>query len=126
MSSGYVISSGDTVNAPDDPTLSGNTFGGWYKEAACTNAWDFDSDTVTVDTILYAQWKAQPELSSSDSDATIYIGGRITLTPNIDGGEWDWDGDYFSATFNSLGDVYRPEGRDEHDHLYGGWCEHQL
>jgi LPXTG-motif cell wall-anchored protein len=40
-------------------------------------------------------------LASSVEGGRIYTGGRITLTPGVDGGTWDWDADYFSATFNS-------------------------
>lgn len=42
-----------------------------------------------------------PKLSSSVSGGNIYVGGRIILTPNVSGGEWDWDDTFFSATFNS-------------------------
>jgi len=38
------------------PTKEGYTFGGWYKESGCTNAWDFATDTVTADVTLYAKW----------------------------------------------------------------------
>ncbi|MBO6302969.1 MAG: InlB B-repeat-containing protein [Ruminiclostridium sp.] len=41
---------------PTDPTKTGYTFGGWYKEEACTNAWNFSSDTVDDDITLYAKW----------------------------------------------------------------------
>jgi len=34
----------------------GYTFGGWYKDAAFTNAWDFTKDVVTEQIILYAKW----------------------------------------------------------------------
>lgn len=44
------------VTKPDDPTKTGYTFGGWYKEEALTNAWNFTSDKVTADTTLYARW----------------------------------------------------------------------
>lgn len=30
------------------------------KEAACTNAWDFDIDVVTDNVTLYAKWEAEP------------------------------------------------------------------
>ena len=40
------------------PTLEGYTFGGWYKEAACTTLFDFDTDTVEEATTLYAKWIA--------------------------------------------------------------------
>jgi len=39
------------------PTKEGFTFDGWYKDADCTQVWDFDIDTVSEDTILFAKWK---------------------------------------------------------------------
>lgn len=36
--------------------FSGWEFGGWYKEAACTNLWNNASDKVTENTTLYAKW----------------------------------------------------------------------
>ena len=66
------VGDGRNANAPADPTKTptadhylylgaaptapGFTFGGWYKEAALINIWDFALDTVTADTTLYAQW----------------------------------------------------------------------
>ena len=41
---------------PTAPTKEGYIFFGWYKEFGCTNAWDFDIDTVTSDITLYAGW----------------------------------------------------------------------
>lgn len=40
---------------PADPTRDGYTFGGWYTDEACTQAYDF-STPVTVDLTLYAKW----------------------------------------------------------------------
>lgn len=51
-----VVVEGEKATQPTAPTASGYTFGGWYKEAACTNAWNFSTDTVEKDTILYAKW----------------------------------------------------------------------
>lgn len=57
------VNSGDLLTAPEDPTEEGYAFGGWYKEAGCTNAWNFDSDTVTADATLYAKWTSnEPEV----------------------------------------------------------------
>ena len=50
------VAEGSTFTAPADPTAAGYTFEGWYKEAACTNVWNFSTDTVTADTTLYAKW----------------------------------------------------------------------
>jgi len=38
------------------PTREGFTFGGWYKESSCINAWNFSADVVTANTTLYAKW----------------------------------------------------------------------
>ena len=51
------------VTAPTEPTTTDLfTFGGWYKEATCTNAWDFANDQVTAATTIFAKWTAIPEL----------------------------------------------------------------
>ena len=49
------VESGNTATQPTAPTATGYTFGGWYKEAACTNAYSF-STTVTANITLYAKW----------------------------------------------------------------------
>lgn len=50
------IAQGGKVNTPTKPSATGYSFDGWYKEAACTNAWNFQTDTVTGNTTLYAKW----------------------------------------------------------------------
>ncbi|MDR0647870.1 MAG: InlB B-repeat-containing protein [Synergistaceae bacterium] len=54
------VQSGTAITAPTAPTRSGYSFIGWYKEAACTNAWNFATDTVTANITLYAKWTAVP------------------------------------------------------------------
>ncbi len=54
--SSQTINKNGKVPKPSDPSESGYSFEGWYKEAACTNAWNFTSDTITSDTTLYAKW----------------------------------------------------------------------
>ena len=44
------------VSEPSAPSEDNYTFGGWYKEDGCTNAWNFSTDHVTDDLILYAKW----------------------------------------------------------------------
>ena len=50
------VGQGNKIIKPTDPTYSGYTFNGWYKEANCTNAWDFSTDVVTSALTLYAKW----------------------------------------------------------------------
>lgn len=56
----YVTYNTAIGSAPTAPTATGYVFGGWYKEAACTNAWNFSTDTVTATTTLYAKWTKDP------------------------------------------------------------------
>ncbi|WP_422480937.1 BspA family leucine-rich repeat surface protein, partial [Pleomorphochaeta sp. DL1XJH-081] len=41
---------------PSHPEKEGYSFGGWYKESECLNAWNFDIDVVSSDITLYARW----------------------------------------------------------------------
>lgn len=50
-------------------TYAGYTFAGWYKDADCTQAWDFSKDVVTADMTLYAKW-VKKESSSTLSPTT--------------------------------------------------------
>ena len=44
------------VTEPDAPIENGFAFKGWYKDAGCTELWDFSTDVVNGDTTLYAKW----------------------------------------------------------------------
>jgi uncharacterized repeat protein (TIGR02543 family) len=51
------VTSGSRITKPAiDPTRAGYVFGGWHREPACWTAWDFSTDTVTANVILYAKW----------------------------------------------------------------------
>lgn len=50
------------IKEPAAPTKEGYDFAGWYKDAACTVAWDFAKDLVKMNTTLYAKWvEKEPE-----------------------------------------------------------------
>ncbi len=51
-----LATAGRKLIAPRPPTRTGYVFAGWYREAACTNAWNFDTDKVTANITLYAKW----------------------------------------------------------------------
>ena len=70
-----------TISAPTEPSETGWNFGGWYKEQACTNAWNFASDQVTDNMTLYAQWsRKQTTITLSQEDATTKGTEQIVAT----------------------------------------------
>ena len=58
----------DETKIPADPTRDGYAFVGWYKEAACTTPFDFETE-ITENTTVYAKW-----------------GKIVTVTFDTDGG----------------------------------------
>jgi uncharacterized repeat protein (TIGR02543 family) len=52
-----IVGQGQTATKPDNPTKANNGFGGWYTDdITFADPWDFDSDTITENTTLYAKW----------------------------------------------------------------------
>ena len=64
------------INIPNTTTKVGYTFVGWYKEAACTNAWNFATDVVTNNITLYAKW------SPTTNSSNIVAATNLSLFPN--------------------------------------------
>ncbi|MCG8481804.1 MAG: InlB B-repeat-containing protein, partial [Clostridia bacterium] len=59
------VRSGSAITAPTRPERNGYTFDGWYKDGALTDAWDFTTDAVTSDVMLYAKWAKKTSNSGS-------------------------------------------------------------
>ena len=56
------VAEGATVQKPANPTRDGQTFRGWYTDAACSNAYDFSAPAL-ADIKLYAKWDNLPAAS---------------------------------------------------------------
>ncbi|MDR0524137.1 MAG: InlB B-repeat-containing protein [Candidatus Methanoplasma sp.] len=86
---------GSKITAPDEPTREGYSFGGWFKEEACTNPWNFGTDEVTANRILHAKWTIKTYAVSFDSHGgtavdpitSVVHGSKITAPtePTRDG-----------------------------------------
>lgn len=82
----------DTAKTPSAPARTGYTFGGWFKESACTNPWTFATDKVMGNVTLFAKWTLTPynvTFNKNDSSATgsmalqtITFGISAPLTAN--------------------------------------------
>ena len=51
-----IIGYGGKVTIPANITAAGFVFGGWFKDPACTEEWDFVRDAVVGNTTLFAKW----------------------------------------------------------------------
>ena len=48
---------GELLQLPDPPSREGYSFTGWYKDSACYEIWNADTDTIQSDMTLYAGWQ---------------------------------------------------------------------
>ena len=103
---------GGKAEAPAvDPTRTGHTFGGWYREAACTNRWNFDTDIVTGDITLYAKWTRNGGGADPDDP------GRFTVTFAPNGGTGG--GALTTGTDGKLAAL--PENPARRGYTFDGW-----
>ena len=90
------VTAGSKISAPSTPSATGYDFGGWYKEPACTNQWNFGSDVVNETMTLYAKWtkhtytitstlnhcSSSPAIPSSYEYTGSAAGLSYTITPS--------------------------------------------
>lgn len=83
------IKAGSLITEPPTPTAEGYVFAGWYKDTtfAAKQKWNFDTDTVQADTILYACWIEKGaegntglQFSIQDIQDQYYTGSAIKPT----------------------------------------------
>ncbi len=83
------VNDNSKLTKPADPTNPGYEFKGWYKEAECNNAWDFETDIVSTNITLYAKWEKECEEVTHVLDvekldvgkfATEYKSGVFSIT----------------------------------------------
>ncbi|MCL2173952.1 InlB B-repeat-containing protein [Candidatus Saccharibacteria bacterium] len=54
------INAGSVIDRPIDPIKAGYTFAGWFVDPALTTLWNFATDIINEDIILYADWTLIP------------------------------------------------------------------
>lgn len=88
------VYTGKKLEKVADPTAPGYTFDGWYTDAALTNPFDIENDTISHDTVLYAKWKVIPVAATMDvtTSKSAYLVNtpvdvNITVNPGTYGAE---------------------------------------
>ena len=77
------------VPRPATPQRNGYNFTGWYTDASCTSAWNFDIDRVTGPMTLYAGWEEAVKTeyrvtfrpNNGDSNRTIVVPANSLIPP---------------------------------------------
>lgn len=120
------------LTAPVAPTAQGYTFGGWYKDAACTQAFDFEGG-VTDDTTIYAKWTPQQNTVTFDLgghgtaiDAQTVVSGNVVSVPAMQyysegGTDYGIEGWYTDQAFTDRYDF--TTAVDHSFTLYAKWAE---
>ena len=104
------VAKGGTATRPaNNPTRTGHTFGGWFKEAACTNAWNFETDTITETTTIYAKWTGD-----TPSTPTTYT---VTFSLNYTGAT----GAPVAQTISAGGKATKPTDPTRTGYTFAGW-----
>ena len=106
------------------PTAENYYFRGWFKESTCENMWDFDSDTVTADIVLYAKWSEcnhsgnTNTLSCTNNTTCSVCGGTVAPTGHTPSASWSNDStDHWKICENPwCGEIIEKSA-----HTYGGW-----
>ncbi len=77
------VESGKKVTKPADPTKTATkttayTFAGWFKDAALTQSFNFETETITAATTLYAKWTETAV--AADKFTVKFMNGTTELT----------------------------------------------
>ena len=75
------VSQGSKATQPAAPTATGYTFGGWYREAGCTNAFDFNTE-INANITLYAKWTANTNTAYTVKHYKQLLNGTYSATPD--------------------------------------------
>ena len=80
-----LVPNGGTATEPTAaPTKTGHKFNGWYNDSGLNTAWNFESDTVTAATTLYAKWTPlQYQVTLNPNGGTINSGNVTGYTYGV-------------------------------------------
>ena len=123
------VYAGEKIVKPANPTKEKEYFVDWYKEAECTNVWDFENETVSQDITLYAKWTSIAYTVTFETNGGSAIEAQLVpegtfatkpeTVPTKEGNLFE--GWYTEQTMTNLFDFYTPITKDIT--LYAKWMD---
>lgn len=123
------VYAGEKIVKPANPTKEKEYFVDWYKEAECTNVWDFENETVSQDITLYAKWTSIAYTVTFETNGGSTIEAQLVpegtfatkpaTAPTKEGNLFE--GWYTEQTMTNLFDFYTPITKDIT--LYAKWMD---
>lgn len=123
------VYAGEKIVKPANPTKEKEYFVDWYKEAECTNVWDFENETVSQDITLYAKWTSIAYTVTFETNGGSAIEAQLipegtfatkpATAPTKEGNLFE--GWYTEQTMTNLFDFYTPITKDIT--LYAKWMD---
>ena len=82
------VADGEQLEKPTNPQKDGNKFDGWYKDAAGTQAFDFATEAINADTIIYAKWTpykttVEPKVETNADPASKTVEITVNVEANL-------------------------------------------
>lgn len=123
------VYAGEKIVKPANPTKEKEYFVDWYKEAECTNVWDFENETVSQDITLYAKWTSIAYTVTFETNGGSAIEAQLVPegtfatkpvpAPTKEG--YLFEGWYTEQTMTNFFDFYTPITKDIT--LYAKWMD---
>lgn len=123
------VYAGEKIVKPESPTKENEYFVDWYKEAECTNVWDFENETVSQDITLYAKWTSIAYTVTFETNGGSAIEAQVVAegtfatkpetVPTKEG--YLFEGWYTEQTMTNIFDFYTPITTDIT--LYAKWLD---
>ena len=77
-----VLDGSKIVPPENNPSRDGFVFEGWYKNAECTVAFDFETENITSDITLYAKWREET-VTPDVHTVTFNSAGGSDIVPQL-------------------------------------------
>ena len=98
------VAEGKTVEEPENPKKDEYKFDGWYKDKDYTEVFDFDTETITDNTTIYAKWRKYNLTTTveetANTDQKNEIGKPVDIAITLAGDTADFDIAKLSLNFD--------------------------